>query len=318
MKLTALVACALGASLLSFSAKAETGYALSGSGLYQFDSASPSSATFLGSFSGLGSGQSIVGIDVRPFNGQLFAFGFNPSTLLMQVYTVNLGAPAPTGGPTVALTAVGSGFTLTGTDPNAAFGIDFNPTVDRIRIVTSTGTNYRAVPTTGALAATDTALAYASGDPGFGTAPQMVGAAYTNNFNGGGTTTLYGYDFTNDALVTIGGLNGSPSPNLGQVFTIGNVTLGGASGIAENRTVGFDISGVTGAAYLFGSFTFGSNPTIQSNTLYTINLANAQLTSLGSFGFAVQDIAFIPEPGTYALCLTGLAGLLALRRRRQA
>lgn len=316
MKLTAFAFCALSASLLSFSAQAETGYALSGTGLYQFDSASPSSANFLGTFSGLGSGQSIVGIDVRPFNGQLYAFGFNSSTLLMQVYTVNLGAPATNGAASVSLTAVGAGFTLTGTDPNAAFGIDFNPTVDRIRIMTSTGTNYRANPITGGLAATDTALAYAAGDANFGTAPQMVGAAYTNNVNGGGTTTLYGYDFTNDALVTVGGPNGTPSPNGGQVFTIANITLGGASGFAENRGIGFDISGVTGAAYLFGSFTFDGP--VQSNSLYSVNLATAALTSLGSFGFAVQDIAFIPEPGTYVLCVTGLAGLLALRRRRQA
>ncbi|MBS0659605.1 MAG: DUF4394 domain-containing protein [Verrucomicrobia bacterium] len=316
MKLSTFAFCALGASFLSFSAQAETGYALSPTGLYQFDSASPSASTFLGSFSGLGSGQSIVGIDVRPFNGQLYAFGFNPSTLLMQVYTVNLSGPVPTGGPSVGLTPVGSGFTLTGTDPNAQFGIDFNPTVDRIRIMTSTGTNYRANPITGGLAATDTALAYASGDPNAGTAPQVVGAAYTNNFNGGGTTTLYGYDFTNDALVTVGGLNGSPTPNGGQVFTIANITLGGASGFAEDRGIGFDISGVTGAAYLFGSFSFDGG--VQSNSLYTVNLGTGALTSLGSFGFAVRDVAFIPEPSTYALCATGLAGLLALRRRRKA
>lgn len=316
MKFSAFALCTLGALTLSLSARAETGFALSATGLYRFDSASPSSATLLGNFSGVASGQSIVAIDVRPATGELFAFGFNPTTLLGQLYVVNLSAPAPTGASVVQLNAVGSGFTLAGTNPNAQFGFDFNPTVDRIRLVSSSGTNFRLNPITGGLAATDTTLAYATGDVGQNVAPQIVGVGYTNNVFNASTTVLYGYDFTNDALVTIGGGTGNVSPNTGQLFTIANITLGGVSGFAENRTVGFDVSGATGAAYLFGSFTF--NGPAQNNTLYTVDLGTGALTSAGAFGFNALDVAFIPEPGTYALFGAGLAGLVAFRRRRRA
>ena len=39
-----------------------------------------------------------------------------------------------------------------------AFGFDFNPTVDRIRVVSDTGQNLRLNPDTGAVAAVDGAL----------------------------------------------------------------------------------------------------------------------------------------------------------------
>ena len=86
--------------------------------------------------------------------------------------------------------AVGGPFTpaLSG----AAFGFDFNPTVDRIRVVSDTGQNLRLNPDTGAVAAVDTAL-----NPG---APNVVGSAYSNNVAGATTTTLYAIDSTTDQL----------------------------------------------------------------------------------------------------------------------
>ena len=51
-----------------------------------------------------------------------------------------------------------------GTDVNV-IGFDFNPTVDRIRVVSSNDRNYRLNPNTGAIAFIDTNLAYAATDP---------------------------------------------------------------------------------------------------------------------------------------------------------
>ena len=45
------------------------------------------------------------------------------------------------------------------------------------------------------------ALAYAAGDPNAGANPNVVGSAYTNNFAGATTTTLYGIDSDLDILV---------------------------------------------------------------------------------------------------------------------
>ena len=72
---------------------------------------------------------------------------------------------------TGAATAVGGPFTpaLSGT----VFGFDFNPTVDRIRVVSDTGQNLRLNPDTGAVATADGAI-----NPG---TPRIVGSAYTNN-----------------------------------------------------------------------------------------------------------------------------------------
>ena len=54
------------------------------------------------------------------------------------------------------------------------------------------------------LATQDTALAYAVGDPGFGTAPSIGGTAYTNSDNDPATgTVLYAIDARRDALVSV-------------------------------------------------------------------------------------------------------------------
>ena len=69
--------------------------------------------------------------------------------------------------------------TQVGASPFAAalsgtnFGFDFNPVVDRVRVVSDADQNLRLNPNNGALAATDTALAYAVGDANAGANPNM-------------------------------------------------------------------------------------------------------------------------------------------------
>ena len=66
-------------------------------------------------------------------------------------------------------------------------GFDFNPTVDRIRVVTSNGENFRPNPETGAVAATDMNINRVKN-------AMVTGVAYTNNVTGAATTTLYDID----------------------------------------------------------------------------------------------------------------------------
>ena len=139
--------------------------------LVRFDSATPGTVTTVGTISGLQAGENVLAIDFRPANGQLYGLG--SSSRLYTINTVNAAG--------MAVGAAGA-FTLTGTD----FGFDFNPTVDRIRVVSNTGQNLRLNPDTGAIAATDTPL-----NPG---TPTVSAAAYTNNFSGATTTTLYVID----------------------------------------------------------------------------------------------------------------------------
>ncbi|RZK88764.1 MAG: DUF4394 domain-containing protein, partial [Hymenobacter sp.] len=125
--------------------------------------------------SGVTPGQRLVGMDYRPNTGQAFVLGYDASitstsTPNAQLYTI---APA-----TGVVTAVGAAIRLELGGATDRIGFDFNPTVDRIRVVSTNDRNYRLNPVTGGVAATDGNLAYADGTP----ADANVGAvAYTNS-----------------------------------------------------------------------------------------------------------------------------------------
>ena len=147
----------------------------------------------------------------------------------------------------------------------ASFGFDFNPTVDRIRVINDADENRRLNPVNGALAATDTNLAYAAGDVNAGDNPAATAAAYTNSDNDPATgTTLYDIDTAQDVLVT------QAPPNNGTLNTVG------ALGLDATPNAGFDIAGTGNAAYAVlqpaGSST---------SSLYSIDLASGAATALG-------------------------------------
>jgi hypothetical protein len=171
-------------------------------------------ATISKAITGLQTGETVLGIDMRPATGQLYVLGSTS-----RIYTLNLstGAAALIGGQFSTL--------LAGT----SFGFDFNPTVDRIRVVSNTGQNLRLHPETGAIAATDLPL-----NPG---TPMVSAAAYTNNFAGATTTVLYDIDHGTDKLYM------QNPPNNGVLVEVG------ALGVNVEEANGFDIGGTTGKAY---------------------------------------------------------------------
>ncbi len=246
---TMLFSLALVLTVSVLSAEAVTIYGVTGTNqLVRFDSATPTATTTVGAISGLQTGENILGIDFRPANGQLYALGSSN-----RLYTVNLT--------TGAATQIGaaSAFTLNGTD----FGFDFNPVPDRIRVVSNTGQNLRLNPNDGALAGTDTVL-----NPG---TPAVTAAAYTNNFAGTTTTTLYVIDTTTDTLNLQGGINGTPSPNGGALTSVGLL------GVDASSVNGFDIASGGGTAY--ASLNVGG-----TSRLYTINLTTGTATQVGVIG----------------------------------
>ena len=226
--------------------------------LLRFDSAAPGAITSSIQVTNLQASENLVGIDFRPNTGQLYAVG---STSRVYRIDVTTGVATP-------LSAAPFAALLSGT----RFGIDFNPTADRIRCCSETGQNLRLNPINGT-SALDTALAYDKFDPAFGIPPHIVSTAYTNNNQDASSTTLYAIDATQDTLVTIGSINGSVSPNLGQVFTVGKL------GMDTTDFAGFDISGQTGVAY--ASLTATGDIT---SKLYTLNLSTGTAALVGAIG----------------------------------
>jgi Domain of unknown function (DUF4394) len=252
-----------------------------GTQLTTFDSATPGSVATPVAITGLRAGEQIIGIDFRPSTpGVLVGVGNLGGTGF--VYTINTL--------TGAATAINSsGFTLTGT----AFGVDFNPVPNALRIVSNAGQNLRITLGGTGVVNTDTVLSETG----------IVGAAYSNNFAGATTTTLYELSAATGSLVRQGGLNGPPSPNLGVITTIGSTGV-------TFTDAGFDISD-QGAA-------FASLNTGNTTGLYSINLTTGQATLVGNLGGGVSDIAVqpVPAPAGAILLSLGLMGLAARRRMK--
>jgi hypothetical protein len=229
--------------------------------LIRFNSVRPNTILASIAITGLQAGENIVGIDFRPATGQLFGLG--STSRLYRIDTVSGAA-----------TQVGSAgaFTLNGT----SFGFDFNPTVDRIRVTSDAEQNLRLNPNDGALAATDTPLAYAAGDPNAGQNPTVVASGYTNNFSGATTTTLFNIDSNLDVLVT------QVPPNNGTLNTVGSL------GVNITGEAGFDIAAGNNAALAAVQVTGNS-----SSSLYSINLTTGAAVPFGPIGggVVVRDIA---------------------------
>ena len=259
-----------------------------GGALVSFDSANPAAVLSTSpAITGLSSGDSIVDIDYYPVDGKLYGIGSATGT----VYKID------------RLT----GAAVVDAVPQGAIGspqdIDFNPAADRLRVFSSGDANYRITPSAGTggpsgastgLVSSDGTLAFASGAN-----PNLVGAAYINNFDGTAATTLFSLDADLDALIVHSG-----SPQFSTLSQAAGLTLGG-NPFDIGQLVGFDVSN-SGVAFV-------SN----GNDLYTINIGTGVLGSLGSIGGlgSIQTIAAVPAPGAVVVGIGSLAGL-AMRRRR--
>jgi hypothetical protein len=216
--------------------------------LFRFDPTNGTNTSV--SLSGLAAGESIVGLDFRPANGGLYAIS-NQSRL----FTVNTSSGALV---VVGTTPLVPG--LTGT----SFGFDFNPTVDRIRLVSNTGQNLRLHPDLGTVVAIDGNL-----NPG---TPAVNGAAYTNSVAGATTTTLFVIDSQTDMMYR------QDPPNAGTLVAIGSL------GVNVDADNGFDIGGNSAIAY---SLLKVNN----ANAIYTINLTTGVATKVSDVTFQATAMA---------------------------
>ncbi|QIX60181.1 DUF4394 domain-containing protein [Hymenobacter sp. BT18] len=293
---------ALSAGLLLASAgvaSAQTIYGLAGpdnSRLVSFAAATPASLTST-AIAGVASGQQLVGLDFRPATGELYALGYDAATagLNAQLYVLSRS--------TGTATAVGSASRLELGGSTERIGFDFNPTVDRIRIVSTNDANYRLHPTTGAIVDGNAALAgvqpdgplaYAPADANAGQNPGVGTAAYTNSFIGSTATTLYVLDELAGRL-----LIQSP-PNAGTLNTVGTLPTP-TSASAVDADVYFDHGTRTNVAYLLATANPGLGP--DRSTLYQLNLDNGAVSApalVGGTSDQLTDIAVLIDRTTPA------------------
>lgn len=298
------IICAVAALATSAGARAEALYGVTdasiGQALFMFDSANAAGSTTIATITGLGVGQIVRGIDFRPADGLLYAITTTAEAPTdARLYTINLSDGAAT--------AVGTGFTLAG-NTSSRFSVDFNPVVDRLRVVTGDGQNYRVNPIDGTLVARDTSLL--DGDD----TPLISGIAYTNSFVGATQTTLYAYDYLTDTVGMIGSLNGTPNSPNGGLYT----PIGDSGVVTFSAAAGMDISGTTGIAYFAAD---DNDSPGAASELYSVNLSTGALTWVGNLPVAAIGVSVltpVPEPATWGLMLLGLGAIgrfLAARRR---
>jgi uncharacterized protein DUF4394/Calx-beta domain-containing protein len=255
--------------------------------LVVFDTDAPGTAIYSRPVKGLTVGEQVVGIDMRSFTGEVFGLTSNA-----RVFTVD-----PQSG---VITHVG---TQIGTVPpftaGSPPGVDFNPTVDRLRLVDEANDNLRFNPVTfqpvdgdanaGNGTTPDASLAYIGTDANVGQNPGVVASAYDrNDLDGATATTLFGIDSALDLLVRQGAVDGNAgdvpgggSANGGLLTTLGSL------GVNVSTTTALDIApggaGSPGGIAYMAAVPQGGG----GSTLYDIDISApgvGSATALGAIG----------------------------------
>ena len=210
--------------------------------------------------SGLGDGETILGIDTRPANGLIYGI-----TDTDNIYTID-----PNSGSATFISTLDVSFNAT-----TISGFDFNPVADRLRLVGDNNQDFRINVDTGEVTI-DGDLAFASDDVNADVDPTVTAAAYINAVSSPSTTALYDIDTDLDVLVL------QDPPNDGTLITVGEL------GVDFGELGGLDIV----------SPSEGSNAAfaVSDGTLYSIDLLTGEASSLGMVGdgdAAYQGLATI-------------------------
>jgi hypothetical protein len=205
-------------------------------------------------------GVQLIGIDVRPADGQLWGV-----TVDGQVGTLD---------PKTGVFTKKADLSDKLKAGNVAT-IDFNPAADRLRLMSADGTSHRANVDDGKVTV-DGSHKYADTDMNKGKKPRVIAGAYSNSVKGTKETTLYNIDAVTGTLVR------QAPPNDGVLNTIG------ALGIKINGPVAFDIVATGDGqndAWLFNN-----------GTLYQVDLKTGKATAAGKMTVKgrVTDIAYLP------------------------
>jgi hypothetical protein len=212
-----------------------------------------------------GADTSLVGIDFRVQDGKLYGVGNSGG-----VYTIDTT--------TVQATLVNA---LTVPLNGTAFGVDFNPAADRLRIISDTGQNLAHNVNAGGVTATNGMLTYTAPPAAPVIAMGVTGAAYTNNDLNQPTTgtTLFDLDTMLDQVVIQ-----SPPGN-------GILVATGQLGFDAGPQAGFDIYTELVRGIAKSNRAFASLFVNGEYALYSISLLTGKATLVGKFDENVVDLA---------------------------
>jgi Domain of unknown function (DUF4394) len=267
--LALLVGCATGPTETPGPLRPETVVAVTDAAeLIRFNAGQPQRVLQRQPLKGLEAGDRLVGIDYRVARGVLYALSARG-----KLYTLNPDTAQ------LVQVGTGAGVALTG----GQVGFDFNPVVDRVRVVSDSGQNLRLHPDTGALVAADPGV---TGPDGAAGAVRLAGAAYTYNTRDSALTTMYVIDLASGALLLQGSREGvTPvvSPNTGRLSVVGPLGTGPLQG------ADFDIADIHNAA--LAALRVGGR-----TRLHAIDLASGRATAIGTVGDgrALWGMAIVP------------------------
>jgi hypothetical protein len=228
-----------------------------------FDEDTPSLARSIGALSGLSGGDTrLVGIDFRPATGALWGLGDAGGLYEIDITNAAATRRAQLG---VAL------------DAGAAVDVDFNPTVDRLRVVTDSGQNLRVNVDTG-MTTEDTDLNYPA-PLNLNPATGVSAAAYTNNDLSPDTaTTLFDLDTSLDQIAI-------QSPPNGGVLAAAGTLLVDTAGDA-----GLDIYSTVRGGRTVENKALAVLTTGDRARVYLINLLTGRASVRGTFGSKNQVV----------------------------
>jgi hypothetical protein len=225
--------------------------------LVAFDPKAPNTLTSTVAITGLAAGESVIGIDVRPADRQLYAL-----TSAGRLYTVNPGTGAATAKSTLAADPADTTAPYAGL-LGPVFSVDFNPAADRLRVIGSQGQNLRINVDTGATT-TDGEINRTAA------APAVLAAAYTNSFAAAPSTVLFNLEGNRDVLTR------QDPPNNGTLVDVGPL------GLDITGAGGFDIAGGANGLVLAALRSGSSGPF----SLYTVSLTTGALSLYRNTGAA--------------------------------
>lgn len=240
-------------------------YALSDNSLYKMNATDVKSLPTKITITGLPGIEKILSIDFRPATGSLY--GVSDASKIYIIDETGVARP-------ISSTPFNPSLNI---NTNTTVSLDFNATIDKIRVVTSDGQNLRISPETGAVVSVDNAINGVSG-------AAISGIAHTNSTAGAATTVLYDIDTKTKKLYK------QEPANSGTLVEVGNLDLD--LGI----NVSLDISPDNKNALAIGKAG-------DSTKLYTIDLVKGKATLSGRFPIntPIQSLAMPVVASAYAV-----------------